>query len=102
MQQYRSYTYADSDKLNFKDEKLEQEAQAAHAQRQNQEDELRQKLENGEISEAEYNTLSAQGEFKSSTTELELPSYIPSSYRVDESAITDSLSEDDIQYLMLK
>ena len=56
MQQYKDFTYADSDKLNFQDSKQEQE-QVSIKEQQQREAELQEKLEKGEISAAEYNTL---------------------------------------------
>ncbi len=100
MVQYKQYSYADTDKLNFADKKQQQESDAAIAAAQEREQELLTKLENGEITEAQYNTLSAGTASSNSTPEFEIPD-LPK-YQIDESAITDSLTDDDIQFLMLK
>jgi len=100
MVQYKSYTYADSDKLNFADKKQQQESSAAVAAAQEREQELRDKLERGEITEAQYNTLSAGTPSSNDAPEFEIPN-LPH-YQIDESVITDSLTDDDIQFLMLK
>lgn len=56
MAQYKDYVYADSDKLNFQDKKALQE-QESQEERERREAELLRKLEDGEISQSEYNTL---------------------------------------------
>ena len=100
MVQYKQYTYADTDKLNFADKKQQQESDAAVAAAIAKEEELKAKLERGEITEAQYNTLSVDMPSSGSTPEFEIPD-LPK-YQIDESAITDSLTDDDIQFLMLK
>ena len=100
MMQYKDYHYADSDKLNFADKKQQQESAAALANAKAKEEELLAKLKRGEITEAQYNTLSADTPSSDAVPEFEIPN-IPQ-YQIDESAITDSLTDDDIQYLMLK
>lgn len=100
MMQYKSYTYADSDKLNFADKKEQQESEAAVAAAAAREEELKEKLEKGEITEAQYNTLSQGTPNSNSVPEFEIPN-LPQ-YQIDESVITDSLTDDDIQFLMLK
>ena len=100
MVQYKEYRYADSQRLNAKDHKL-QESQASQEERLAREEELRQQLEAGEITEAEYNTLSTSTSSGATAPALEIPNLAPT-YHIDESAITDSLTEEDIQYLMLK
>jgi len=101
MVQYKQYTYADSDKLNFADKKQQQESEAAIAAAKEKEEELKAKLERGEITEAQYNTLSAGTASSNTTPEFEIPNALPQ-YQIDESVITDSLTDDDIQFLMLK
>lgn len=104
MSQYSEYCYADSDKLNFENKKLEQEAAArrlAAGRNEEFEEQLQQKLEEGTISEAEYNTLSAnatpQEKFQS---EQLLCASAP--IDIDEGAIRRELSDEDIKYLALK
>lgn len=100
MVQYRDYTYADTDKLNFAMKKQQQESEAALAAAQEREKELKAKLEQGEITEAQYNTLSIDTASSNTTPEFEIPN--TPQYSIDESVITDSLTDDDIQFLMLK
>ena len=93
MNQYKDYRYADSDRLNFAGQKAEQEASA-----QVQETELLRQLEEGEISQAEYNTLS-------STTKEELQFDAAVEFQAVQAAeaeIADSLTPEDYQYLNLK
>lgn len=101
MVQYKQYTFADSDKLNFADKKQQQESEAAIAAAQEREEELKAKLERGEITEAQYNTLSAGTASSNTTPKFEIPNALPQ-YQIDESVITDSLTDEDIQFLMLK
>ena len=66
MAQYRDYCYADSDKLNFENLKSREEAKARREElgrNEEYEANLKSKLDNGEISEAEYNTLSHTTDF---------------------------------------
>lgn len=56
MAQYKDYVYADSDKLNFQNKKVEQK-EALQEEQQKREEELLRQLEAGEISQSEYNTL---------------------------------------------
>jgi len=100
MVQYKQYTFADTDKLNYADKKQQQESEAALAAAQEREEELRAKLERGEITEAQYNTLSAGTASSNTTPEFEIPN--TPQYTIDESVITDSLTDEDIQFLMLK
>lgn len=95
---YSDYKYADTDRLNFADQKAEQEATAALQQKQDEEkeeEELRQRLENGEISQAEYNTLSPTKR-KHTPTGFIMPT---NDIRSD---VAEQLTEDDYQYLNLK
>lgn len=103
MKQWHDYKYADSDKLNFEDKKIEQEA-AARREEQNLNEEYEQglleKLENDEISQAEYNTLT-----RKNYVEEDLSSVIPQyaiDFSVDENEIAGQLAQEEIQYLMLK
>lgn len=100
MTQYRDYTYADTDKLNFENAKNEQEAAArriAEGKDAEWEAELKRKYEAGEISKAEYETLSPS---------VELPKDLSSSFiqinETDEERIKQELTEEDYQYLTLK
>ena len=76
MAQYRDYSYADSDKLNFENLKNREEAKARREElgrNEEYEADLKSKLENGEISEAEYNTLShTTDDFSEEEATLEL------------------------------
>lgn len=105
MAQYAAYSYADSDKLNTKNKRDLEEAAARRKELgrdENYEEELKQKLENGEISEAEYNTLSlaAQPEEDSDIDEYK-PQFI-ADVQVNEDDIKNQLTDEDIQYLALK
>ena len=80
---------------------IEPDTFKAQEERLAREEELRQQLEAGEITEAEYNTLSTSTSSGATAPALEIPNLAPT-YHIDESAITDSLTEEDIQYLMLK
>jgi len=101
MNQYKDLRFADSDRLNFEDRKAEQEAAAAQLLKQDQEEELKEKLEKGEITQAEYNTLSttttqqAKDAFNTSTINLQSP-------YLNDSALLEQLTEEDLQYLNLK
>lgn len=100
MMQYKDYGYADSDKLNFQDNKAEQTVEELERQQQ-REEELLQKLNAGEISQAEYDTLTTTNAGSSPGISAEMVS-MPSTYKIDETYWTDQLTEEDIQYLMLK
>ena len=99
MMQYKDYGYADSDKLNFQDNKAEQTAEELERQQQ-KEAELLFKLESGEISKAEYDTLTTTN--AESSPGISAESALPNTYKIDETYWTDQLTEEDIQYLMLK
>lgn len=109
MLQYRDLTYADSDSINNvgKNVKVDEDY----------EEQLKIKLENGEISQGQYNTLTktnrnAQKEgydengFLIPEEEEEAQSEEPQEqtpqYQVDPNYWTDQLDESDINYLMLK
>lgn len=98
MAQYQDYTFADSDKLNFQNQKTEQENIDKELQ-EKKEEELRQRLEEGEISQAEYNTLTSTN---ADQTPAELATQFIMPHTIDESYWTDQLTDEDIQYLMLK
>lgn len=105
MSQYKDYTYADSDKLNFEDQKLEQEAAARRETQsdENYEADLLNKLESGEISQAEYNTLTlTNAQDETLIIGGGAATFIPDFTAIDEGKIASELSEDEIQYLILK
>lgn len=110
MNQYVQYTYADSDKLNFQALKEKEEAKAKREEmglNQQYEDELKAKLDAGEISEAEYNTLSHTTESSAEIEEEKLtvaapPQFIQDVSQVNEDSIKAELAEEDIKYLALK
>lgn len=99
MTQYKDYHYADSDKLNFADRKAKQEAEAAQQQQLDNEENLRQRLENGEITQAEYNTLSATTAPQAMAAQN--PGFIVPN-TPDNSALLEQLTDEDYQYLNLK
>lgn len=100
MSQYKDFHFSDSDKINFKDKKAEQEAEAAQAQRESEEDSLRERLEKGEISQAEYNTLSATT--VSAAKNAYNPGFSVGITAPDNSSLLEQLTEEDYQYLNLK
>lgn len=102
MTQYRDYHYADTDRLNYQEEKRrqEEEARKQQASSSQQEIELLESLKNGEISEAEYKTLSMATD-SSIVTETET-GFLAPTVTIDENDITKNLSEEDIRYLALK
>ncbi len=64
---------------------------------------LKSKLDNGEISEAEYNTLSHTTDFfRRNSRSAAPPQFIQDVSQVNEDSIKAELSEDDIKYLALK
>ncbi len=103
MDQYREYTYADSDRLNFEAKKKEQEAAAKREQMFNpeKEAELKAKLESGEISQAEYNTLSSTTYTAPAEEEPRIKNYFME-YEINENDIADKLTDEDRLYLISK
>lgn len=102
MTQYVNYGYADSDRLNFQDEKEKQELEAKRQQLADSEQErlLLEQLKNGEISEAEYNTRSF---LTPSSFEINEPTtFLAPKVSIDESEITNNLTEEDLKYLAIK
>ena len=96
MAQYREYGYADSDKLNFENEKAEQR-RAEQQIDEEYEIRLKEQLDNGEISQAQYNTLSKTIDgYEDPNAEFIKP------IAVDESKIRDEMSEEEFQYLIYK
>lgn len=97
MKQYEDYHFADSDRLNFEDQKTQL---AAQAKRQDftSEEELRGMLERGEITEAEYQTRS----FETPSSDLNVSANFIPDAAIDESVIQAQLSNEDISYLTSK
>ena len=93
MTQYRDFTYADSDKLNYKDRKNAEKAAISP----NRLKELEEKLEKGEISQAEFDTLTASPE-----QIAQGPQFITNFSQENEDKIREELTEEDYQYLLLK
>ena len=103
MKQWSEYTYADSDKLNFADRKIDEEAAARREQQgidEQYEQDLLDKLESGEISQAEYDTLTRKNVEEESPISL-VPQFV-ADFTVDENEIAAQLAQEEIQYLMLK
>ena len=99
MSQYRDLHYADSDRLNFADQKAKQEAAAAQQKQLENEETLRQRLENGEITQAEYDTLSVTT--VPAAVAAQNPGFlIPAA--PDNTALLEQLTDEDYQYLNLK
>ena len=104
MKQWQEYGYADSDKLNFADKKIDREAAARREQQgidEAYEEELQEKLANGEISEAEYNTLTRTNAEEEADQIAQAPQFVVD-FSVDENEIAAQLQSEEIQYLMLK
>lgn len=104
MAQYKDYNYADSDKLNFADKKIDQEAAARREQagvNEEYEQDLLDRLNNGEISEAEYNTLTRKNVEQEQISNSFVPQFVVD-FSVDENEIAAQLNQEEIQYLMLK
>lgn len=105
MKQWSEYGYADSDMLNFADRKIDQEAAARREQQgvnEQYEQELQEKLANGEISEAEYNTLTyTNAEEEATAMTSQVPQFVID-FSIDENEIAAQLQQEEVQYLMLK
>lgn len=119
MAQYADYTYRDSGMLSNKDKAI---AQAAHENAnidvEAREEELKRKLEAGEITKAEYKTLSFRGEEPQLDPDIPDHTYLDDNgeetLRVDvpefrqdvqlnyENQIVDDLTDQDVQYLLVK
>lgn len=106
MAQYSDTCFADSDRINYENQKEKEKAELARAAAQNDEnyeEDLKTKLENGEISEAEYQTLSRANVVDTDETTPRVASVgFLNGAKLDESNITDELTESDIKYLALK
>ncbi len=101
MVQYADYCYADTDRLNFKDQKTEEDAARRRAQAGRNEEfeqELKGRLERGEISQAEYDTLT--------TTNIEIEAtpltFAMPDTNAQEDKILSELTEEDQLYLINK
>lgn len=105
MAQYRDFVFADSDRINFQGNRVEQTPLSIEEKEQ-RENALLQRLESGEISEAEYKTLTitnaaASPAYLTPLEDMKLESDAPQ-HKIDDSYWTDQLTDEDIQYLMLK
>lgn len=97
MTQYKDFGYADSDKLNFKDQQNAVNA----AITQEKLAELEGRLERGEISQAEFDTFSASPE-QVIQAQSQNSHFITNVSQENENKIIEQLSEEDYQYLLLK
>lgn len=93
MVQYRDYTYADSDKLNYKDQKSAAQAMISEEHIK----ELQQQLERGEISQAEFDTLTATPD-----QIIQNPQFMTNFSKENEDKIKAELTDEEYQYLLLK
>ena len=95
MTQYSKYSYADSDKLNYENEKLAREA-AQKAELV--EEDLKARYERGEITQTEYETLSAK---INPPEDLSKP--LPSlNFGIDETKLGEQIDEEEKMYLITK
>lgn len=103
MKQWGDYGFKDSDMLNFKAEKERQEAAAKREASKDDvfEQELLNRLKTGQISQAEYNTLS-NTVASSAEVETQKPQMRQVVAGIDESEINNQLTEEDIHYLAIK
>jgi len=104
MSQYKDFRYSDTDRLNFEDEKLQQEAEARKELLSNDAEtiayvtELEDKLARGEITEAEFRTLNP---LLDTDRKPVIPDFIKP-LEVNEDEILAQLSKDDRTYLGTK
>ena len=103
MAQFADYGYADTDHLNFEEERKKQEAAARRSQAFDpvKEEELKRKLEAGEISQAEYNTLSVTTFSEKEEEKPHIKTYF-SEYEINENDIADQLTDEDRLSLIAK
>lgn len=101
LSQYKDLHYADSDRINFENKK-ESDAKASKEQIEKEEAELLRKLEAGEISQQEYDTLSLTTKPEEKTFAFEDGLAFITPPEVDNSELLEQLTEEDYQYLMLK
>ena len=96
MKQYESYCYADSDKLNFASQKAESERDVAASQQR--EAELLRRLDEGEISKAQYDTMS-----ETTIDDYDVTKRSPQApNKPITNELVNDLSSEDLQYLNLK
>lgn len=95
MVQYKDFRYADSDRLNFANQ---QSLKSEELQKKQEEEEkvLLRQLEDGEISEAQYNALTVTNVDPKANLKFEMPQLLEEDYWEKQ------LTDDDIKYLMLK
>lgn len=107
MLQYRDLTYADSDSINNVGKNVTVD--------EDYEEQLKTRLENGEISQGQYNTLTKTNRdvqkegydvngflIPEEESQPEEPQEQAPQYQIDPNYWTDQLDESDINYLMLK
>lgn len=103
MAQYRHLSYADTDKIQFEADKLKSEAAARMAANSeefsNQLLELQEKLDRGEISQAEFDTLNPLNAID--PFEANSMNFIQES-PIDEDDLRKQLDAEEIKYLTLK
>ena len=101
MTQYKDYVYADTERLNFANKRNKEAAAIAEAQKEEREKVLRERLEKGEISQAEYKTLSptteedAKAKFNPGLDSLKAEAQV-------EDELIQELTDEDQRYLSLK
>lgn len=107
MIQYRDYSFKDSDALNFAEQKKREEIENRQQRYKENEEyfaELQKKLEEGEISEAEYNTLASDNK-DNDPSRPDVPILTTTFIQpieVNEEDIRTELEEEDMKYLALK
>lgn len=98
---YKDYHYSDSDRLNFEVKKQKQDREAENMIRWQSQEPLRQemkkKFENGEITQAEYETIVTPPP----TVQTAKPAFVRP-VEISEDDIRGELDEDDMRYLALK
>lgn len=94
--QNAKYTFADTDKLNFKEQQVIQQKKMDAAKL----DDLKDRLEHGEISQAEYDTLTKPPD--NGFIGADSAQFTPNISVEREEQIREELSEEDFEYLMLK
>ena len=105
MSQYKELCYADTDTINEKNAREKEAARALQEQNMRaNNDHLQHLLDEGEITEAEFNTLSISEE---DIQEEQRTIHVPIAENnplasVDESTIKKELGEEDLKYLLLK
>lgn len=100
MTQYKEYTFLDTDRIKYeKEKKKAEEAARKEAKNEDKEDyikALQEKMEKGEISEAQFMTLTAEEEESSKPASYIIPN------ATSEEDLLKSLTVDDQVYLMTK